>query len=332
MDARPRQRRRLRQPARALPLRPRRAPPGGRDLTRLSDVTAIDGLEREADAARVAELVERLVAAGITRVAAAGFLPASAGRPAGDEVAARLSSKSGVVQSGLVLDGGGLARLLRTPLNGARVPLPATEFISRQLLGRALPEARRSAVALVAQARRAGLWPTAVVEGAFGCPIEGKVDLATIAGLAEEATDAGAKEVVLVDSIGAATPGWVREVVSATVAAGFAVGVHCHDTRRTGYACAWVAAEAGAMTVEAALGGLGRTAFAPGCPGNLATEDLAAMLAADGLAVDADPEAVAAAARWLVPDGGAGGVGRLGLFPLEAVEGSVLVAPSRSSA
>ncbi|HUH24181.1 MAG TPA: hypothetical protein VLZ51_08990, partial [Brevundimonas sp.] len=74
------------------------------------------------------------------------------------------------------------------------------------------------------------------------------------------------------------------------------VRVHFHDTRGTGVANAVAAVAAGAVTVDASIGGTGGCPFAPGAAGNVATEDVAYAL--NGLmAVDID--AVCEAAVWL---------------------------------
>jgi hydroxymethylglutaryl-CoA lyase/(R)-citramalyl-CoA lyase len=77
------------------------------------------------------------------------------------------------------------------------------------------------------------------------------------------------------------------------------VGVHLHNTRNTGYACAWAALEAGAGEVDASVGGLGGCPFSPQATGNIATEDLVWQLERDGVETGVDLDALIETSRWL---------------------------------
>ena len=78
---------------------------------------------------------------------------------------------------------------------------------------------------------------------------------------------------------------------------GVPVGVHLHDTRGLALANALTAIDAGAVRVDAAVGGLGGCPFAPGASGNLATEDLVHALEAMGIATGVDLDQLIAASR-----------------------------------
>jgi hydroxymethylglutaryl-CoA lyase/(R)-citramalyl-CoA lyase len=134
---------------------------------------------------------------------------------------------------------------------------------------------------------------TVTISVSFGCPFEGRVDPGVVADLAVRF--AGRAEVVLADTIGVATPARVRALVERTGAEGF----HGHNTRNTGYANALAAVEAGAVLLDASVGGLGGCPYAPRATGNVATEDLVYLLEGEGIETGVDLDAVIAVSRWL---------------------------------
>lgn len=142
---------------------------------------------------------------------------------------------------------------------------------------------------------------------AFGCTLEGKIRTAQVVTAAERLVAAGCDEVGLSDTTGYADPHSVRERIRAVWAAvgrERLTGIHLHNTRGQGLACALVAIEEGLTTVDASLGGIGGCPFAPGASGNLVTEDLVFMLEAMGLHTGIDLErllAVRAQLRAALP-------------------------------
>src|SRR5690606_5204675 len=86
------------------------------------------------------------------------------------------------------------------------VVLSATETMNRRNINMGLDEARAVSAATLAQARTSGLRTRAYVAVAFECPFEGAVAPDTVVALARAMLDAGADEIVVADTIGAAAP------------------------------------------------------------------------------------------------------------------------------
>jgi hydroxymethylglutaryl-CoA lyase len=109
------------------------------------------------------------------------------------------------------------------------------------------------------------------------------------------------REIALADTIGVAGPRDVQERVGAVRARfpGIPLRCHFHNTRNTGYANAWAALEAGAVTLDASFAGAGGCPFAPRATGNIATEDLVYMLHRSGVSTGLDLERSIEAATWL---------------------------------
>jgi isopropylmalate/homocitrate/citramalate synthase len=266
------------------------------------DVGPRDGLQNEPDVLAPpvrAELVERLVRAGLPRVEAVSFVradrvPQMAGA---EEVVAHVAQRDGTELAGLVLNEKGYERFAQTSLDRVNVTLAATDSFSERNAGMPRDEALRQASAILAAAASDGRPSTATVSVAFGCPFEGKVDAERVVGIAAELTDAG--ELVLADTIGVATPTQVKRLVECVVGLGRPVGAHLHNTRNTGFANAYAAIEGGAQILDGSVGGLGGCPFAPRATGNIATEDLVYLLEGEGIATGIDLERLIEIAQWL---------------------------------
>jgi hydroxymethylglutaryl-CoA lyase len=117
--------------------------------------------------------------------------------------------------------------------------------------------------------------------------------------------DAGADAVGLADTVGYADPAMVRALFEAVlpVAGGKLNCGHFHDTRGLGLANVYAALELGISRFDACLAGIGGCPHAPGASGNVATEDLAYLLASMGIATGQDFDALLAlrkkVAHWL---------------------------------
>ncbi len=266
---------------------------------RICDVGARDGLQNEpevlAPAVR-AELVSRLAEARLPRVEAVSFVrPDRVPQLAGaEEVLAEVRRREGTELSGLVLNQRGYERLAAAGLDRVNCTLAATESFNVRNGNTSLPAAVDSVVEICAAS---ALPVTVTVSCAFGCPFEGEVDPGVVAELCErlEAAD----ELVLADTIGVATPRRVGRLVQRIAILGRPVGAHLHNTRNTGYACAWAALEAGAELLDASIGGLGGCPFSPDATGNVATEDLVWQLERDGVSTGVDLDALVGTSRWL---------------------------------
>ena len=262
----------------------------------LCDVGPRDGLQNESEtfepAMRV-ELVNRLAAAGMSRVEAVSFVrddrvPRMAGA---EEVVAGIERRGGVEYSGLVLNERGWERFAASGLDRVNVTFAATESFNRENGNATLEEAVARVEAILARARA---MPTTVsISVCFGCPFEGRVDPGVVVELA--ARFAGRAEVVLADTIGVATPSTVRALVAQTGAQGF----HGHNTRNTGYANCLAALDGGARLLDASVGGLGGCPYAPRATGNVATEDVVYLLEGEGIETGVDLDALIAVSEWL---------------------------------
>jgi isopropylmalate/homocitrate/citramalate synthase len=290
------------------------------------DVGPRDGLQNEPDVlapAVRAELVDRLVAAGLGTVEVASFVdPRRVPQMAGaEEVVAGLAHADGVVYAGLALNEQGYERLAAANLDEVRFAFGATESFNSRNQNASVADSLAAALRIVKRARADGIRSTVTISVAFGCPFEGPVDQHRVLGLAEHLAAAGPDAVVLADTIGVATPRQVRALVTEAVSFGIPVGGHFHDTRSTGYANALAALDAGATILDASVGGLGGCPFAPNATGNIATEDLVYLLHGEGIETGIDLGTLIGVSQWLEGALGRrleGQVYRAGVFPPQA--------------
>lgn len=157
----------------------------------------------------------------------------------------------------------------------------ASEAFTRRNINATIAESLERFRPVVTAALDAGVRVRGYVSTAFGCPYQGEVALGDVIGVVEELFGLGCAEVSVGDTIGVADPAQVARTCDA-LSARFdisAVALHLHDTYGRGLANVVAGLEAGVAIFDSAAGGLGGCPYARGATGNLATEDLVAMLA-----------------------------------------------------
>ncbi|HYI73891.1 MAG TPA: hydroxymethylglutaryl-CoA lyase [Gaiellaceae bacterium] len=292
----------------------------------LYEVGPRDGLQNEPDVLDVdtrTELARRLLATGVPAIEIASFVdPRRVPQMAhAEEVVAGVGAESGAVRAGLALNERGYERLVSTGLDEVRFSFGVTESFNGRNQGATVEESVATAAGIVSRARRDGLRSTVTLSVAFGCPFEGEIEPARVRELAGRVAESGPDTIVLADTIGVAVPSAVHSLVSAVAELGLPVGGHFHNTRNTGYANALAAVEAGAVVLDASVGGLGGCPFAPNATGNIATEDLVYALEREGIATGVDLDALIGVSVWIAETLGRrleGQVYRAGTFPSRA--------------
>lgn len=276
------------------------------DRIDMVEVGPRDGLQNETRLVSTADkvaLIHRAIAAGARRIEVASFVnPRRVPQMADAEaVIAALGRPQGVTRIGLVLNQRGAERALAAGLDQLGAVAVASDAFGIRNQGQDSAQSVQEAEAILAMARQTGISAQVTIATAFGCPFAGEVDPAHVVTMAQRLAAAGPVEIALADTIGVAVPAEVSRLVRAVreAIAPLPVRVHFHNTRNTGIANVWAAVEAGAEVVDAAIGGLGGCPFAPGAAGNVATEDVAYMLARSGIETGLDLEALIAAAHWL---------------------------------
>ncbi len=269
----------------------------------LRDVTLRDGLQDEDPVSTDTKLAifEALVAAGVRELELTSFVRPDR-VPAMADAEALCAATTGVAEDvtrwGLVLNARGAERALAAGLRHLQFVVSVTDAHSQRNAGRPTYDAVADLAAVVALAREAGGAVEVTLGCSFGCPYERKVPVERVVDVAARAADAGVTSIGLADTIGVAIPSEVRALVTAVAAAvDRPLGVHLHDTRGLGVANALAAIDVGVRRIDGSVGALGGCPFAPGASGNLALEDLAHALEADGVATGLDVDGLIEAAN-----------------------------------
>ncbi len=150
------------------------------------------------------ELIDDLIAAGLTHIQVASFVHPKAVPQMADaeKVCAGLKKIKGVTYSGLVLNPRGIERAVKAGLNYVAASISASDAHSRRNTNRSLTEARRGFAEMVRLGKDAGLHIRGGVQSAFGCRFQGFVDPELVLDIVREQIDLGVDELVLADSTG----------------------------------------------------------------------------------------------------------------------------------
>lgn len=250
----------------------------------VNDVGPRDGLQNESTSVTPEDrvrLINSLLDAGVRSIEAASFVsPKAVPKMANaDQVFAALDQEAADF-SALVPNLKGYELAKKAGARSVAVVLSATETMNQKNINMSLDQTISVCKEIVAQALRDGITPRSYLSVAVECPYEGMVEEQVIEGLSAMMFEAGAKEVIVADTIGAANPAQVKSLFTRLVSAFGATTIsgHFHDTRAMALANTWQALECGIRKFDASIAGLGGCPFAPGASGNLATEDLVLML------------------------------------------------------
>ncbi|MEU9612243.1 hydroxymethylglutaryl-CoA lyase [Streptomyces sp. NPDC048209] len=286
-------------PARGLP-----------DRVRIHEVGARDGLQNEKSVVPTevkAEFVRRLAEAGLSTIEATSFVhpkwvPQLADAEQLFPMLGEIADVGDVALPVLVPNERGLDRALALGARRIAVFGSATETFAARNLNRTVDESLAMFEPVVARAKDAGVHVRGYLSMCFGDPWEGAVPVPQVVRVAKALMDLGCDELSLGDTIGVATPGHVRELLSGLNDAGVAtgtVGVHFHDTYGQALSNTLAALQHGVTTVDASAGGLGGCPYAKSATGNLATEDLVWMLDGLGVHTGVDLGVLTATSVWM---------------------------------
>lgn len=273
------------------------------DYVLINDVGLRDGLQNQTAAVTLEgklRLATALFDAGVRAVEATSFVsPRAVPQMAdADQLYPRLPRHDLVAYSALVPNMRGLERAVAAGVKEIAVVLSATETMNRRNINMSLEEATSVCEQTVAAASSLGIRSKAYVAVAFHCPFEGPTDPDRVFHLGDRMLAAGAEEINIADTIGAAAPTSVASLLERCVSAWGTsrLSVHLHDTRAMGMTNAWVALESGVRKIDGSVGGLGGCPYAPGAAGNVATEDLVLLAESCGYRTGVDLVALRRAA------------------------------------
>jgi hydroxymethylglutaryl-CoA lyase len=281
--------------------------PGLPPQVRIHEVGPRDGLQNEKSVVPVevkAEFIRRLAGAGLTTVEATSFVhPKWVPQLAdAEQLFPMVGDLPGVRLPVLVPNDRGLDRALGLGAREIAVFASATESFAKANLNRTVDEALAMFEPVVTRAVEHGLRVRGYLSMCFGDPWEGPVPVDQVVAVCRRLIGMGCDELSLGDTIGVATAGHVRALLTALNDKGVPstrIAVHFHDTYGQALANTLSALECGVTTVDASAGGLGGCPYAKSATGNLATEDLVWMLDGLGIETGVDLGRLTATSVWM---------------------------------
>ena len=284
-----------------------------------------DGLQSEPELLSTqskVQFITRAIEAGIRRLEVASFVhPKKVPQMADAEaLLAELPLSDDVSYIGLIMNERGLDRALETTVHEVGMVVVSTDTYNKRNQGVPTDESIDAWLKIAARAKAGGKIANVMISSAFGCPYEGEVSPSRVIEIAKKVMEAEPAELAIADSIGVAVPNQVSELLGLLQEAVGDIPLRCHlhNTRNTGLANAQAAIDAGAVSIDASIGGIGGCPFAPAATGNIPTDDLLYMLSRSGIETGVSLEKIIATSEWLEQELGRGVPAMLpkaGIFP-----------------
>jgi hydroxymethylglutaryl-CoA lyase len=268
----------------------------------IREVGPRDGLQNEdpVPATDKIRLLDALSATGVGRIEAVSFVhPRAIPQMAdADEVWAAARKSPAVRYSALVPNSRGAERALKAGFGEIEVVVSASETHNQRNVNRSTGESLDDIAGLIALLHGAGATAEVIISTSFGCPFEGDIDPARVAGIVDRVVADGADRVSFGDTTGMATPRRVQEVVGLVRDRhpDIPLLLHFHNTRGAALANILTAMQLGITEFDASVGGLGGCPYAPGATGNVATEEVVHLLHDMGYETGVDLQALIGAA------------------------------------
>lgn len=176
----------------------------------------------------------------------------------------------------------------------------ASEGFSKANLNATIAESLERFAPVAEAAQADGIPVRGYVSVVTDCPFDGPTPPGNVARVAAALRDLGCYEVSLGETIGQGRPETVDAMLSAVLEElpPERLAGHFHDTAGRALENIDTSLARGLRVFDAAVGGLGGCPYAPGAKGNVATEAVAAHLAALGYDTGLDPAVIAEAAEF----------------------------------
>ena len=248
---------------------------------KMAEVGPRDGLQNEpgvVPAAIKIELIDRLSDAGLPVIEATSFVsPKAIPQLAdADELVPSLPDRPDVDYICLVPNERGYERAISAGARHVEIFTAATDAFCEANTRCTVDESFERFAPVMARAASDGVKVRGAVSVAFHCPYSGPVDPLAAVSVAERLLEIGCSEVSIADTIGRASPDDVQRLLDVALASlpVEQLALHFHDTTGQAIDNIQLSWDAGIQRFDSSVGGLGGCPFAPGAPGNVASEQV----------------------------------------------------------
>ncbi|MCE1157418.1 MAG: hydroxymethylglutaryl-CoA lyase [Spirochaetia bacterium] len=250
----------------------------------ISEVGPRDGLQIEKtilSVAQKASIINHLVLAGAEEIEIGSFVNLKAVPQMADteKVFAAIDKKDNITYRVLVFNLQGIKRAAAAGVKFVQLAHSASISHSIKNLNKTPSQMIQELPVIFDYATAHDIVLSGAISTAFGCAIEGKVDIEQVFKIILSFYSLGVLDISLSDTSGMAVPRQVYEYCLKVKERFPAIrlGLHFHNTRGTGLANVIAGMQAGVDRFDSSIAGLGGCPFAPGASGNVATEDLVHM-------------------------------------------------------
>jgi hydroxymethylglutaryl-CoA lyase len=260
------------------------SPPGSPavERIRLVEVGPRDGLQNEARTVPTdvkIRFIDALSETGLAEIEVTSFVSPKWVPQLADaaEVFAGIRRVPGVIYSALVPNRRGLDSAIAARADKVAVFTAASETFSMRNTNATIAESLDRFRPVL---RDATMPVRGYVSTAFHCPFEGPIPPNQVLPVVQALIDMGCVEVSIGDTIGKATADEVRRLLEVllphcpSAPLPLRLALHFHDTFGQAVDNARVGFGMGVTTFDASAGGIGGCPYAPGAPGNVATQAL----------------------------------------------------------
>lgn len=273
------------------------------EFVEIFEMAPRDGLQNEKRAIPTAEkiaLVDLLSGAGFRRIEVASFVsPKWVPQMAdGAAVLGGITRAPGLRYAALTPNLKGYEGARAARADEVAIFASASEGFSRANLNCSISESLERFQPVIEAAKIDEMPVRGYVSVVTDCPYDGPTPPAAVARVVAALRDMGCYEISLGDTIGQGRPETIEAMLAAVLGEMPAdrLAGHYHDTAGRALENIEASLALGLRVFDAAVGGLGGCPYAPGAKGNVATEAVAARLAALGYDTGLDPAVLARAA------------------------------------
>ncbi|CAH1153520.1 unnamed protein product [Phaedon cochleariae] len=273
---------------------------------RIVEVGPRDGLQNEpvnVPSDIKIQFINKLSETGLKTIEVTSFVSAKWVPQMGDntKVYSGITKKDYISYPVLVPNVKGMEEALKVGVKEVAVFASASEGFSRKNTNCSTQEGINRIIELMKIAKDHNIKIRGYISCVVGCPYDGIINTASVAGVAEALLSNGCYEVSLGDTIGVGTrktiENLLKDLLKITTADKLAM--HCHDTYGQALVNICTALEHGITVVDSSVSGLGGCPYARGATGNVATEDLVYMLHGMGMETGVDLKKLIETGRFI---------------------------------
>lgn len=196
----------------------------------------------------------------------------------------------------------GLNKALELGISEVAVFISCTETFSQKNINCSILESLNKVQSIVAICKKNKIKIRAYLSVVFGCPYEGEVLLQQPLILIKKLLALGVYEVSLGDTIGIAKPAQVKQLLELLKTEKIDlsnIAMHFHDTQKLALDNILTSLEEGIRVFDSSVGGLGGCPYADGATGNVATEEVVALLESNFFVTGVDLTAIKDTAKFI---------------------------------